>query len=173
MSFTTRDAENTIAQWLTAVTGCPFYYFDANVARPNGLYGDVKFMTSMGDGTPIEQSTPETINGAPWIKHELNTCIVGVFSVKTYRTGARDVLATLENGQWLNTPYEILTLANIGLVRMTTAQDITETIEAAREERMQTDITFNLIGYAAEDINTITTVTLENLSAGITSEVSV
>lgn len=173
MSFTIVDAENAWRKWAEAVTGCPFYFSFPNVGRPSGLYGMLRFTVTTVNGTPIIRDTPETISGAPWVRHETNTCIVGNLSINAYRTGARQVIAMLQNSTRMQLPYEILQLANIGFVRFGSSNDLTQDVEAQQEERCQINATFNLVGYTAEDINTIDNVVITNLTANIISEVSV
>lgn len=172
MSFTTEDAENVIRKWAEAVTGCPFYHLNESIGRPNGLYGDVRFLTTVTAGTPVITDTDEEISGDPWVKHELNSWITAVFSINAYRKGARQVIATLQNGLYASLPSEILQLANIGFVSCSQSQDLTQIVEAKFEERAFVDMTFNLFGYFTEDLNTITEVTIQNLTANIESKVS-
>lgn len=171
MSFTVSDAENVIANWAQTITAVPFYYLDSNVGRPNGLYGMVRFTTQIEVGTPDEQYSPETILGDPWSQHEVSTKITGIFSINVYRSGARNVIAKLQAGIALILPAEILFNASIGFVKFGTVQDLTQVVEGAQEDRAQIDVTFNLVGYATEDINTIDQVMIVNETFGIECEV--
>lgn len=173
MSFTIIDAENAWRQWAEAITGIPFYFTFPSTGKPNGLFGAMRFIVLSVNGTPIVRDTPEEISGEPWVKHETDTCIIGTLSINVYREGARQAISDLQNSTRMQGPYEILQLVNIGFVRFGASQDLTQDVEAQMEERAQIDATFNLVGYTAEDINTIDNVVITNLSAGISSEVTV
>lgn len=173
MSYTAIDAENALRNWAQMITGCPFYFRYSNVGRPSGLYGNIRFMGCGTLGTPNQVFTPETVAGEPMVKNELNDKTVATFSFNIYRAGARDILSRLQQGNWLTLPNEILQNANIGFVRFSTWLDLSEVIDGNFEERAQFDATFNLVGYASEDLNTIATVPIDNVSYNIQSEVSV
>lgn len=173
MSFTIIDAENAWRKWAQAITSVPFYFSFPNVGRPDSLYGMMRFIVTTVNGTPIIRDTPETISGEPWVKHETNTCIIGTLSINIYRNGARQAMVDLLNSTRMQSPYEILQLANIGFVRFGSPQDLTQDTEAQMEERSQVDATFNLVGYTAEDINTIDNVVITNLTAGKIFEVNI
>lgn len=171
MSYTTVGVENALRKWSQTITGTPFYFTDTSAARPSGLYGMIRFVSVQILGTPSQEFTPVTISGNPMVQNELNDKSVMVCRVDAYRTGARDVISTLKQGAYLTLPNEILQNANIGFVKFSTMLDLTQVIEANYEERAQIDVTFNLVGYASEVLNTITTIPIDNLSYGLTSEV--
>lgn len=173
MSFTITDAENAWRKWAQQITGVPFYFSFTSVGRPSGLYGMMRFIATVVNGTPIVRDLPQEIDGEPRIKHETNTCIVGTLSINVFRMGARQAVADLLNSTRMLWPYEILQLANIGFVRFGSPQDLTQVIDGQMEERAQVEATFNLMGYTAEDINTIDNVVITNLTANQSFEVAV
>lgn len=173
MAFTIIDAENKIAEWISFITNVPIYFLDVSLGRPTGLYGMIKFFMATNVGTPSELLTPEDILGEPWVKNELNTNFTGVFSINFFRKGAMNAAVTLQNGCYLNLASEILYNANIGFVQFSSVQELSQVVEGNFEERVQMQGTFNLVGYSAENLNTITVVEIENISDNITNEVKI
>lgn len=155
--------ENAVQQWATAVTGIDTFFWQESVARPDGLYGDIKLIAVVPLGTPQQLLTPVTIGGDPWVTNELFSAHNLRFSINAYRTGARDALNALLTNLWLTLPNEILINANLGFISTSTPLNISQVVNGRFEERAQMDVTLNAVGYAIETLNTIGTVPIQGV----------